>query len=77
MIGRNPLNVSYYNPLGRSVKPRADDKMRFAAIQELVSKRNELLATNDGAGVAALEERLSRLGATAEEILEAQPEIAR
>jgi hypothetical protein len=70
MIGRNPLNASYYNPLGRSAKSWTDDKKRVVAIEQLKAVLDKLQQEGKGDSDEALEtaSRMRRLGVSDKEI---------
>ncbi len=68
MIGRNPLNISYYNPLGRSAKSSTDDKKRTMAIAQLKSELATFVAAGKTEEAAATASRMRRLGVPDEEI---------
>jgi len=68
MIGRNPLNESYYNPLGRSARSWTDEKKRLAAIEQLKRLAQELRAAGKHDEVDAALARLHQLGVTAQEL---------
>lgn len=68
MIGRNPLNVSYYNPLGRSAKSSTDDKKRTMAIEQLKSELAGFVRNGMTEEAAATADRMRRLGVPDAEI---------
>jgi len=73
MIGRNPLNESYYNPLGRSARSWTDDRKRLAAIDQLRRLAEELRAAGRHDEADATLARLRQLGVSAQEAGEAVP----
>jgi hypothetical protein len=68
MIGRNPLNMSYYNPLGRSAKSRTDDKKRKMAIEQLKSELAGFVSKGMPEEAEATADRMRRLGVPDAEI---------
>lgn len=68
MIGRNPLNMSYYNPLGLSAKSRTDDKKRTMAIEQLKSDLATFVAAGKTNEAAQTVDRMRRIGVPDEEI---------
>jgi protein-arginine kinase activator protein McsA len=76
MIGRNPLNVSYYNPLGRTAKSWTDDKKRAAAIEQLKTELVTLVDAGETEEANVIASRMRQLGATDDEIGVANLETA-
>jgi protein-arginine kinase activator protein McsA len=68
MIGRNPLNESYYNPLGRTAKSSTDDKKRMMAIEQLRSELARFVSNGMTEEAAATADRMRRLGVPDKEI---------
>ncbi|HSY48095.1 MAG TPA: hypothetical protein VLC46_04725 [Thermoanaerobaculia bacterium] len=68
MIGRNPLNESYYNPLGRTAKSWTDDKKRKVAIEQLKAELASFVEAGMTKRVAQTADRMRRLGVPDEEI---------
>jgi hypothetical protein len=68
MIGHNPLNVSYYNPLGQRAKSSTDDKNRLEAIAQLKAELLKLIEAGKTEQASATAARMRRLGASHDEI---------
>ena len=68
MIGRNPLNESYYNPLGRTAQSRTDDKKRQMAIDQLKADLRTFRQQGRTAEAGATVARMRQLGVSEEEI---------
>jgi hypothetical protein len=68
MIGRNPLNESYYNPLGRTAQSRTDDRKRMLAITQLKTDLMKFRREGKTGEIAATEARMRQLGVSDDEI---------